>query len=221
MKIPVLRGYFLCFMSIVSSETLEQIADGLAFSNYVIVDSFLQPDEVDGLRDVFTIHQEAGNFRQAGIGDTDHREVDKTVRKDMIKWIDENNARPDVQEFLSKIDQVKEYLNRTCYLGIKEYEAHFAIYPPGAFYKRHLDQFTTQDHRKISFVCYLNKTWEPAHGGQLRMYLGENHRDIEPLPGRLVCFRSDEVEHEVLLSHANRYSITGWMLDQYIDLSFL
>ena len=45
--------------------------------------------------------------------------------------------------------------------------------------------------------------------------------DILPAGGRLVVFRSDQIEHEVLLCRKKRYSITGWMLDQLSELSFL
>ncbi|MEQ8924519.1 MAG: 2OG-Fe(II) oxygenase [Fulvivirga sp.] len=208
-------------MNNVNEHLLEQIADQLATSDYAIIDDFLSTEQVEAILNVFDIHREKGRFKQAAIGASVNQEVDKSVRKDLIKWIDEDNARPAVQEFLSKIDEVKNYLNRTCFLGIKEYEAHFTIYPPGAFYKRHLDQFTTSDHRKISFICYLNQDWKPEHGGELRLYLPDGNIDVAPIAGRLACFRSDVVEHEVLLSHAHRYSLTGWMLDQYIELSFL
>ena len=208
-------------MTLLDDYLLELIADQLATKDYAVIDNFLSSQEVEDILNIFDIHRQDGAFKQAAIGDSDHQEIDKSVRKDLIKWIDKDQAFSPTQIFLQKIDEVKNYLNRTCYLGIKEYETHFTIYPPGAFYKRHLDQFATKDHRKISFICYLNQDWEPAHGGELRLYLPEGEKDVAPLAGRLACFRSDVVEHEVLLSHANRYSMTGWMLDQYIDLSFL
>lgn len=208
-------------MLLMDERLLELIADQLATNDYAVIDDFLSQEEVKDILKVFDIHQEHGAFKQAAIGSSEVREVDKSVRKDLIKWIDKDQALTPTQKFLNKMDAVKEYLNKTCYLGIKEYETHFTIYPPGAFYKRHLDQFTTSDHRKISFICYLNQDWIPAHGGELRLYLPEGHKDVQPIAGRLACFRSDVVEHEVLLSYAHRYSMTGWMLDQYIDLSFL
>jgi SM-20-related protein len=57
----------------------------------------------------------------------------------------------------------------------------------------------------------LNKNWKPENGGELKLYL-ENGEEltIEPRAGTLVVFES-HMEHEVLMSHADRYSITGWL----------
>jgi len=46
-------------------------------------------------------------------------------------------------------------------------------------------------------------------------------KNVLPVAGRLVCFRSDIIEHEVLPSKKERLSITGWMLDQEADLKHL
>ena len=67
-------------------------------------------------------------------------------------------------------------------------------------------------------ICYLNPDWKPEEGGQLRMYLEEAQLDTLPLAGRLVCFRSDQIEHEVLPATRERLSLTGWMLDQLVDV---
>ena len=91
---------------------------------------------------------------------------------------------------------------------------HFALYPPGAFYKRHLDAFKERNARKISLILYLNQDWQVTDGGQLRMYLPEQRLDISPLGGRLVCFRSELIEHEVLPAKRDRLSITGWLTNK-------
>jgi SM-20-related protein len=95
------------------------------------------------------------------------------------------------------------------------------IYPAGTYYKKHLDQFKKDDHRKLSVICYLNKDWREEEGGQLRIYLEEGTQEVLPVAGRLVCFRSDLLEHEVLPSTRSRLSLTGWVLDQYSDLRHL
>jgi SM-20-related protein len=107
------------------------------------------------------------------------------------------------------------------FLSLKDYEIHMTVYPTGSFYKRHLDQFRADDHRKLSAICYLNRNWTDDDGGQLRMYLPEGNKDFLPLAGRLVCFRSDQIEHEVLPAKKERLSLTGWILDQYSDLRHL
>jgi SM-20-related protein len=95
------------------------------------------------------------------------------------------------------------------------------VYPTGTFYKRHLDQFSREDHRKLSVICYLNHDWKDYEGGQLRAYVQDEVIDVLPLAGRIVCFRSDQIEHEVLPASRPRLSITGWILDQHVDLKHL
>jgi SM-20-related protein len=53
------------------------------------------------------------------------------------------------------------------------------------------------------------------------MYVPDGPVDILPLAGRLVCFRSDQIEHEVLPATRERLSLTGWLLDQHSDLRHL
>jgi SM-20-related protein len=67
-------------------------------------------------------------------------------------------------------------------------------------------------------ICYLNNDWTDEQGGQLRMYLLDRALDILPQAGKLVCFRSDQIEHEVLPATRPRMSITGWMLDQLVEM---
>ena len=60
-------------------------------------------------------------------------------------------------------------------------------------------------------LLYLNSNWKPEDGGELMLYRDElSPMKIEPLGGRLLVFES-EMEHEVLMSNADRYSITGWL----------
>jgi SM-20-related protein len=89
---------------------------------------------------------------------------------------------------------------------------HYAVYPPGKFYQKHLDSFQGSNRRKISFVLYLNQDWQTEQGGQLRLYLEDDQiKDVNPEGGTLVCFVSSELYHEVLITTQTRYSPTGWM----------
>ena len=47
----------------------------------------------------------------------------------------------------------------------------------------------------------------------LRAYMKSGQTDIAPLPGRMVCFFSQEVEHEVLESEGQRFALTVWIWD--------
>jgi SM-20-related protein len=49
------------------------------------------------------------------------------------------------------------------------------------------------------------------------MYLPDGPHDVLPVAGRLACFRSDQIEHEVLQGQKERYSLTGWFVDRLIS----
>src|SRR5690606_11593660 len=174
-------------------------------------------EEVAVLRQSLLDQYEADNFKKAAIGNKTNEHILKTVRGDFIKWIDESKATEAETVFFNKINNLINYLNRTCFLGILNKEFHYALYPTGTFYKRHLDTFQNDDRRKLSFVCYLNdEDWKPENGGELVLYLNENGQEIEkavyPLPGRVVIFESQVLEHEVKpVLASERLSITGWL----------
>jgi SM-20-related protein len=109
------------------------------------------------------------------------------------------------------MDSLREAMNRGLFLGLEDFESHFALYPPGAFYLKHVDRFRDDDRRMVSAVVYLNDAWLPEQGGQLRMYLDEGAQyDVVPIGGCLVVFLSGEVPHEVLPASRERLSLTGW-----------
>lgn len=196
----------------------EFIADGLAEKGFSVVDNFLIPEEVDAILNLEIFREGVVNFKKAGIGKERQLQINESIRGDYIRWIDKNNALPPVKVYINRLQGLCEYLNQSLFLSLKDHEVHFTIYPAGSFYKRHLDQFKKDDHRKLSVICYLNKDWEEHHGGQLRMHLSNQALDFLPLSGRLVCFRSDQIEHEVLPATRERLSLTGWMLDQLVDV---
>lgn len=180
-----------------------------------MADNFLSPDEVQQLAKRLRERREQGQFRAAGIGNQ-NTTVEKQIRGDEILWLDEADAVPEEMAFLNRIGEFVQYVNRTCYLGLRDYEFHYALYPAGAFYKRHLDQFRTDSRRRLSVICYLNSDWQESDGGQLALYLpSENGPEqtvtLAPLGGRLVCFESGQLEHEVLPATRERLSVTGWL----------
>lgn len=74
----------------------------------------------------------------------------------------------------------------------------------------------------ISMLVYLNENWKEGDGGELRVYPeGKEFITIPPINNRCVMFRSDVLIHEVLVSHAPRKSITGWMLYQPAALPYI
>lgn len=190
----------------------ENIIADLTNKQYSIVDNFFTSEEVVALRESLLHKYEEDTFKKSAIGNRTNEVVKKAIRGDIILWIDENNINPSEQLFFNKINDLKDYLNRTCFMGINQKEFHYAIYPEGTFYKRHLDTFQNDDRRKLSFVCYLNEeNWQPENGGELVLYLEKGEEVVYPFPGKVVIFESQILEHEVKSVNTPRLSITGWL----------
>lgn len=196
------------------------IADGLAERGFAIIDDFLSTSEVSDILNVNSFQQH-GTFKKAGIGKSQDKQINESIRGDYIHWVDPSTASPALSVYLNRLRELVSYLNQALFLSLKDIEVHETVYPVGSFYKRHLDQFKKDDHRKLSVICYLNENWTDEQGGQLKLYLPGEELNVLPLAGRLVCFRSDELEHEVLPAVRERLSITGWILDQVSDLRHL
>jgi len=130
-----------------------------------------------------------------------------------VMWLDQDNYSQDFMPYFHALESLRVTLNRELFLGLFDYEAHLALYPPGSYYKKHLDQFRGIGLRTVTATFYLNADWQPEHGGQLRLYTDSTEKhylDILPVAGTLVTFLSAEYLHEVLPANRERLSITGW-----------
>ncbi|RSK41602.1 2OG-Fe(II) oxygenase [Mangrovimonas spongiae] len=203
-------------LDFVENPQYERIISDLLEQQYSIVEAFFTETEVHALRHDLLAKQEDDAFKKAAIGNKVNESVVKTIRGDQIFWIDEAKANASEQLFFTKVNDLIAYLNKTCFMGILHKEFHYAIYPKGTFYKRHLDTFQNDDRRKLSIVCYLNdEDWTPENGGELVLYLNNEGQEIPkviyPFPGRMVIFESQLLEHEVKPVNTKRLSITGWL----------
>ena len=144
----------------------------------------------------------------AGTGNNKLVNHDKLVRSDKIYWLDRLHNNLHENAFFDLMDRFVSHLNRSCYAGITGYEFHYTLYEKGSFYKRHLDNFKQSGTRAFSMIMYLNTE---VSGGALRIYQGEGFQDITPNSGKSVFFKSTQLEHEVLITHLPRMSITGWL----------
>jgi SM-20-related protein len=194
----------------------EHIIENILAQQYCIVENFFTDEEVSLLRQSLIVKYEEDAFKKAAIGNRVNEIIVKSIRGDVILWIDEHNANSSERVFFKKINSLIDYLNKTCFLGILQKEFHYALYPEGTYYKRHIDTFQNDDRRKLSIVCYLNEDgWLPENGGELVLYLNKNGEETEkviyPFPGRMVIFESQIIEHEVKPVNKERMSITGWL----------
>ncbi len=199
----------------------DQIANDIAENAYAVADQFLDSQEVNNILDTQDFQDWLTHFKKAGIGKDHGHQINESIRGDYIQWIDNNSASAAIGIFLTRLQHLMTHINQNLFLSLKDYEIHMTAYPAGASYKRHLDQFNRDDHRKLSVICYLNKDWLPEYGGQLRMFLPGKPVELLPVSGRFICFRSDIIEHEVLPATRPRLSITGWILDQFVSLKHL
>ena len=187
----------------------------LAEKGWCAQPGFLADELVQRLaHDAEALHQ-SGHLHPAATGQGAQRGVRAGLRDDAIAWLDDSLASPEQREYLARMEDLRLAANRELQLGLFDLEAHFARYPAGARYQKHLDVFQHDSRRTLSVICYLNSNWQETEGGQLRLYLDEtgaedkHHVDILPEGGTLACFLSHRFLHEVLPASRERLSLTG------------
>ena len=154
-------------------------------------------------------HAQAGRLHRAATGRHQGRSF-AGLRDDSTLWLDDPACGEASRTLLSALDALRVGLNRRLVLGLDEVEAHYAHYPPGGGYARHLDRFRSDDARVLSLVIYLNRDWPDDAGGELRLHLPEGAHDIAPKQGTVAIFLSDAVEHEVRPATRERFSVAAW-----------
>ena len=190
-------------------ETTIRILEDIERKGYSVCDNFFTKSEIEVFLSRTKELQEQNLFKHANIGNKKLKQTNADIRNDKIFWLEKENGNAD-SLFLHRIDELLLNLNRRFYLGLNDYEFHYAHYEAGSFYKKHKDAFKSDDARKITVLLYLNQNWKKENGGELKLYLENKEETIEPTAGRLLVFES-HLEHEVLESKTDRYSITGWL----------
>ena len=196
---------------------LDKIADELVGRGYLIVDNALPNSLLQGLLTHFNdLHEH--QFKSAGIGRRSDFQQQDEIRSDKVHWITATNET--TAEFLQWMESLRVGINRRLFMGVNDYESHFAHYRVGAFYKKHVDAFRAHQisgqsnaNRVLSTVLYLNETWQRDNGGELVIYAEDGEQMLEkvsPEFGRLVIFLSEKFPHEVLPANRDRKSIAGW-----------
>ncbi len=192
---------------------LSAVVDTLVKQGFAIVPGFVDIDTCRELAAECRAFREQGEFHRAGIGRGEMLEVRPEIRSDEIRWLARNDCGPLQGEYLDLMTAYQQVLNRELFLGLVEFECFCALYPPGSFYQRHIDQFRGVEQRTVTAITYLNENWQECDGGALRIFLNEKTGEtLEVLPeaGTFVTFLSADYWHEVLPSQRDRLSITGW-----------
>lgn len=197
------------------SPAIDEVAAAVADRGWCVAPGFLAPAEVAAIAGEARQLWESGDFRRAGVGHGRDLQVRPEIRSDFVHWIDPATATPAIGRYLGRVEALRLALNERAFLGLFDFEAHLTIYPPAAFYRRHLDRFRAVPWRTVSLVLYLAEGWRPEDGGELRLYLdpaGEGEAvDVPPAGGTLVAFLSEQFWHEVLPARRERMSLTGWL----------
>lgn len=198
-------------MTTLSRTTLDPLLDDLAEQGWAIATNALPADLTLELAQECRARANQGALQPAGVGRGSAHGVQEGVRGDHIQWLEPGQCAAG-DRYLAMLDDLRGQLNQALYLGLEDYEGHFALYPPGTFYQKHLDRFRDDDRRAVSAVFYLNSDWLPEQGGALRLCLADGRElDVLPEAGTLVLFLSADLPHEVLPATRERLSLTGWL----------
>lgn len=189
----------------------EDLITGYLKDKVGISEHFLSDDLCEHLKDNLLALNAEHLLKSAGVGNDGLWVHNDLIRRDSIYWLDKEHNNVYENEFFEKIDAFIVYLNQTCYANIKSYEFHYSLYEVGDFYRKHLDQFKDDSHRQFSMVSYLNPNWKTNDGGELLIHQTDNNQMVTPTQGKMVFFKSNELEHEVLVTNERRMSVTGWL----------
>jgi SM-20-related protein len=193
---------------------LETLPARIAGRGWAVEPLFLDRNEVELWHREAKAAYDAGEFERAGIGRGERHRIRPEVREDYVRWLDAPGATPSEKRYFELMERLRLSLNRELTLGLLGLEAHLALYPPGARYRCHLDQFRDAGDRVLSTSLYLNPDWSAEDEGILRLYLEEPEsppfEDVPPIGGTLVCFLSADFHHEVFPSRRERLAATGW-----------
>ncbi|MDR5906892.1 2OG-Fe(II) oxygenase [Franzmannia qiaohouensis] len=193
-------------------QRLAPLVDALVAQGWFVGEAFIDAELCQALFAEVSQLAELDALAAAGIGRGSEHHLRRDVRGDAIHWLDRQSLAQ--RRYLAAMGDLQQSLNQALYLGLFEFEAHFARYPPGSFYKTHVDSFQGRANRVVSTVLYLNPEWPTDGGGEMAIYASQDSQRevarVRPEAGTFACFLSETVPHEVLPTRLPRASIAGW-----------
>lgn len=193
----------------------DDLADDLAGQGWAVAEGLLPVTLLTTLQRRCDVLADDA-YRRAGIGRARQHQLNRFVRTDRVRWLEPDE--PTDARFLGWSEQLRLAINARLFLGLFDFEGHYARYDAGAYYRRHVDAFQGRSNRRLSIVCYLNDDWQPAHGGELLIYPDADSTadpmrplaSVAPTTGTVAVFLSERMPHEVRTTHRVRHSIAGW-----------
>ncbi len=204
------------------AQWLDELAESLSDRGWISFDitPWLGAELLQSLQQEIVVLDQSDALKIAGIGRGSEPVRDRSVRRDKIAWL--QGDTPSQAALFEFLHDLRLGLNQRLFLGLKRFEAHYATYHRGDFYKAHVDSFQGRASRIVSLVLYLNDDWQPADGGALQIYSRENESEADglilPEAGRVALFMSEEIRHEVLEAQRTRYSLACWFRQDVIPL---
>jgi len=191
----------------------DRLVGDLANNGFAVLHNAIIPNLIDRLVADCRKREEAGEMDRAAIGRDNHHIRETRIRQVDAAWLD--GSADGEAAFLALAEHLRIAINRRLFLGLFEFEAQFLTYPPGGFYKRHLDSLRGERNRIVSLVLYLNKGWQMSDGGELDIWNTNDDASVpaitvQPHAGTLVLMLSEEIPHAVRPSRATRRGIAGW-----------
>lgn len=186
------------------------IAEQLEHVGYIVLDKPLL-ENLSALLFARCHDDEHQKFHAAQIGRGSAKQQVDTIRGDVISWLDAGDSTDNA--YLSWMESLRAGLNAALYLGLFDYECHYAIYGAGAGYARHSDVLNGKRNRILSTVFYLNEDWQASDGGELVLFRPDGDTviaTVNPTFGKMIIFLSESFPHQVLAAHNSRRSIAGW-----------
>ncbi|WOI53661.1 2OG-Fe(II) oxygenase [Parvularcula sp. LCG005] len=185
-----------------SANLAASLTASLASDGWARATGALSPALVTALRDEAIRLDAASVTKDAGVGRGADYQQDRNIRRTRITWLD--GSSPVQIAFLRYCETLRQAMNRELFAGLQSFEAHYAIYPPGGHYTRHLDAFAhpsrpagerpirghTPKNRVMSLVCYLNEAWDEADGGTLALW---DHVPVDPTSGQTMLAALDRI----------------------------
>ena len=185
------------------------ISDDLRERGYSVQRDFFTAAEVQVVSaDIQTLNDK-NEFTSASIGNNNKTREAHLVRNDKTYWVDTFSPSDAQNIILSALERIRLECNSSLFLGLFDFEGHYSIYPPQAYYRKHFDSFSDDNARVLTIVAYFNNDWKVGDGGELLLHTSPTVL-IEPIAGSLALFMSREIEHEVLETNVTRQSFSGW-----------
>ncbi|MEJ2622853.1 MAG: 2OG-Fe(II) oxygenase family protein [Candidatus Thiodiazotropha sp.] len=192
----------------------DQVAEDLSIQGWSVVDGLISPIVISELATEITRLWQKGRFRRISTGYGNPFRYNPEMRGDQAMWLDSSHCLGAQRLYMNAMEELRQSLNRKLNLGLSSFDSHMAVYQPGSFNRKHLDQSHRIGRHCITSILYLNNSWSESDGGQLRIFTdagNEKHfEEILPFEGRLVTFLSARYLYEIAPSKRHRMSMTGW-----------